>query len=462
MTRKIFTCTCQAISRDNLENWPIYLVQELLPRHLQIIFEINQQHLDSIRKFGNKDLEVLRELSLVEEGEVKRIRMSHLALICTSKFNGVSIAQTQALKDKVFYPAVENNVCAFSTVTDGIDLRRWMLGANRALPTLITDAIGPKWMKSPQELIKLIDYCDDSEFLFRIEEAKYAAKKRFAYFYQQKCGISVEPGFFFDVQACRIHPSRRQALHILSILDRYLKIKKGEDFGFPRLHIFAGKASPSDHLAKQNILLINIVADLINADSAVADKLRVAFVPDYGMSWAEYLVPAADLAEYLTTPGLQASSSSILPFAVNGAAVIHSKAGLYTELSQRMGPGNIITFGKTLAELQALKGYSAWDERSKNERLRAIFEFLEQNLSSIPNGTGLYPLLSTLSDSDQNFVLLDFDEYIAQQEAIDGYFLDKTGWVGRGIKNIANSGWFSCDNTVESYVKDIWNIEAIK
>ncbi len=460
ITRNIFAYTSNAVLRDNLELWPVYKIGQTLPRIMQIIFDINQIHLDSLRsRYGNNN-EVLRNLSLIEEGEVKRIRFADLAVLGSHSVNGVSVAQTDILKKLIFpqfslyYPE------KFSCKTLGVSHRRWLLCANRPLSDLITRTIGDGWIRKPENLSRLEKYSGDQRLLKEFCHVKEKSKIALCREIKDQFGIILDHKMLFDIQSRSIHTAKRQVLNILHVLHRYLQIKKGDSLRCPRVHLFAGKASPSDFLAKQIIHLINVVADLVNNDPDVKDQMKVIFIPNFGMSWAEKIIPAADLSEQISTATLEASGTFNMKFAFNGALTIASRSGSNVEMIQRLGEENIFAFGRSAEELLALNHYNPQTVIAGDNRLQAIFSFLDSYLPKIQDGSAIYPLISSLRDSDRQFALLDFNDYVGRQQAIDELYHDSVAWAKKSLYNIARIGWFSSDRTVEEYAQDIWKVNV--
>jgi starch phosphorylase len=453
ITSRVFAYTSHAVSRENLENWPVYLMEQIVPRNMQIIFEINQRFLDTIRPAIGSD-ELIRDLSIVEEGEVKRVKMAHLAVLGAHTINGVSLVQSSLLKTKVFAPLSDHCGATFLNVTNGIAHRRWVASTNRPLAELITEAIGEQWQRDAERLRDLERFAGDAAFLERLGAVKRAAKTRLAAALERCCNERVDPESLFDVQCKKIHPYKRQTLNLFATLDRYLALLNGEaDFG-PRTHLFAGKAAPSDHLAKQIIHLINVLAEVINGDARVKDRLRIVFVPDYGISWAEYLIPAADLSEQIATPALEASGTSNMKLALNGALTIASKSGSNVEMIERIGEENLFVFG---ASENKRASYQEIERIIANEpRLSAIYEFLERLLPTVADGGAIYPLLASLRDSDEFRVLRDFGDYADKQRQVDRLYAQQTTWREMCLKNIARIGWFSSDRAVREYEAKIW------
>jgi starch phosphorylase len=265
----------------------------------------------------------------------------------------------------------------------------------------------------------------------------------------------------FDVQCKKIHPYKRQLLHLLNVLTRYLRIKDGRGDVHPRVHLFAGKASPSDRLPKQIVQLITSVADLVNNDPRMKNRMQVLFVPDYGISWAERMIPAADLSEQISTVHLEACGTANMKFALNGAVTVAARAGSNIEMIEMLGDDDIFVFGRAIEELPAADSYHPWELVEAQPELSRVLDFLEKHLARLPSGYGVYPLLSTTRDVDEYFVLLDYADYVAAQDRIDETYPDRTRWAKASLRNIARIGWFSNDRTVGEYARDIWKVSAL-
>lgn len=461
ITSNVFAYTSNAVSKDNLETWPVYKVNQIFPRHMQIIFDINQFHLDSVRTCFSTDPEVVRSLSLIEEGEIKRIRLANLAVVGSFSVNGVSKIQSEILQKKLFPIYSQYNPQKFCNKTVGVAHRRWLLCANPKLSDLITSAIGDKWIKDPEKLSELEKYVDDAQFMKSFAEVKQNAKAQLSSQIREKCQFDPDETVMFDIQSGKIHPCKRHLLHVFNILHRYLLIKSGSSVVVPRLHIFSGKASPSDLLAKQIIQLINVTADLVNNDPDVNNKMKVLFVPNFGMSWAEKMVPAADLSEQISTASLEACGIFNMMYAFNGALTIASRSGSNVELVEKTGEDNIFIFGKDSEFVSSIQNYRPSELLASDPNLQKIFTLLDKYVSQIPEGSSIYPLISSLRDSDRYFVLVDFNDYIKQQEMVDTLFTDKNLWMKKSLLNIARVGWFSSDRVAAEYIRDIWKVPAL-
>jgi glycogen phosphorylase len=459
ITKRVFSYTSHAVSKESLETWPVYMMAQMLPRHLEIIYEINQKHLDEVRTRWSNREDLIRDVSVIQEGEVKRVRLASLALLGSYCVNGVSAEQTTQLTAKV-HPEFNFIVPEkFQNKTNGIAHRRWILSANRSLSELITKAIGDSWIRRCEDLKKLEPFSQRDDFIRNFARMRTLAKEEYSLFVKKQYGFSIDPEALFDVHCKKIHPYKRQVLQVLHLLSRYLRIKNGEPVSVSRVAIFAGKAAPSDQLAKQIIKLINTAAVIINEDPAMRGKLSVIFLPDYDVTLAERIVPAADLSEQIATPGQEACGTGNMKFAINGAITIASKGGSNLELIQRIGEENVIVFGKGLAELPDFRQYQPYDLLRSHKHLLSIFSLLEDQVARMPrNGLSIKPLLATLKDSDQYLVLFDFDAFIQAQNRVDDLYKDRENWWKKSILSIARSGWFSIDRTVSEYARDIWKV----
>lgn len=458
ITRNVFAFTSNAVLKENLESWPVYKVAQILPRHMQILFDINQIYLEDIRQNYSADSEVVRDLSLIEEGEVKRIRLANLAVLSSFSVNGVSREQSEILKRRLFPAYATHFPEKFCNKTVGISHRRWLLCANPDLSNLITSAIGDKWIVNPMELMSLEKFADDSQFLKTLQQIKQQAKDRLAESLKTISVSIADSTVMYDIQCGKIHPYKRQVLHILHILHRYLQIKSGVKLKCKRLHVLAGKASPSDFLAKQIIHLINVTKELINKDPEVNEQMQVVFVPNFGMSWAERVVTSADLSEHIATASLEAAGTFNMKFAFNGAYSISSRCGSNLELAEKVGLENISLFGKTSDALHNIGSYKPQEYLLADSRLKNIFELLETHLTSLSDGSAIYPLISSLRDTDRYFVLIDFDDYLQKQDAIEQLYSDPQKWSRACLMNIARAGYFSSDRTTLEYAHDIWKV----
>jgi starch phosphorylase len=461
ITRNVFAYTSYAVLRENLETWPVYKVAQMLPRHMQIIFEINQVHLEEIRKNYTTDPEMVRELSLIEEGEVKRIRLANLAVLGAFAVNGVSTEQTEIVKKKLFPQYARYLPQKFCNLSTGIAHRRWMLCANSQLSELINSTIGDKWTTKPEELLKLEAFSKDSTFLDAFCLLKKNAKKKLIDQMKLKDKTFSYESVLYDIQCGKIHPYKRQVLHIFNILHRYIKIKRGEKPKTKRLHVFAGKSSPSDFLAKQIVHLINVTSDLVNNDPDMQDHMKVVFIPNFGMSWAESLVSSADISEQISTASMEAAATFNMKFAFNGALTVGSRSGTNIEIAGKIGIENMFIFGMSGSALLEMGQSKPSDIINADPRLCEIFRLLDETLTELPDGAAIFPLISTLRDLDRFFILTDFSDYLRIQELVDSEYSDSHKWAQKCILNIARIGWFSSDRTVREYADTIWKVPSL-
>ncbi len=459
ITTNVFAYTSHAVSREGLESWPLYLLTQVLPRHMEIIYEINQNNLDRVReKYGNNN-DFIRELSVIQEGEVKRVKLGNLAMTGSYIVNGVSASQTELLKTTVFpeFASIDpRKICA---KTNGVSHRRWLLAANRPMADLIPSIVGDGWVREPSQLVQLESKANDEGVISAMLGVRNAAKKSLAETIKKLTGVAVDPAMMFDVQCKKIHQYKRQVLHVLFVLSRYLRIKNGGAVAAPRVHVFSGKAAPSDHLAKQIIRLIHIAASIVNNDPLVKDRMKVVYLPDYGVSLAEKIVPATDLSEQIATPGQEASGTGNLKFAINGSLLMASKSGTNIEIIERVGEENSFVFGRCAQELPSYSQYQPYNLISADPDLSAIFKLIETcDSKAVQGGNSIRPLLSSLMDSDRYFVLLDFHDYLKKQDEADILFNNKKQWMKRGLVNVSRCGYFSIDRTIAEYARDIWKV----
>jgi starch phosphorylase len=460
-----FAYTNHTLLPEALETWPIDLLGRLLPRHLEIIYEINRRFVETIRRDhpGKPELEV--ELSLIQEGSMRRIRMAHLAVVGSHAVNGVAELHTAILRkgafrsfDRVFPDRILN-------VTNGITPRRWLIQANPRLAQLITSAIGPEWIQDLGKLEKLVPYADDGEFRNAWINTKRENKRRLARYVLRKTGVGINPDTLFDVQVKRIHEYKRQLLCALHLVTLYNRIKSGSEKSFtPRTVIFAGKAAPAYHQAKRIIKLITSVAEVVNRDPDIHGKLRAVFLPNYCVSQAEKIIPAADLSEQISTAGMEASGTGNMKLALNGALTIGTLDGANVEILDAVGPGNIFIFGLNSEEVASLRTGAYYPRRYYEEdaELHAVLDMIGSGSFS-PRDTRLFsPIIRALLDQGDYYMLLaDYRSYVTTQEEVSRLFQNPEEWARRSILNTANMGRFSSDRAVLKYASRIWNVQPI-
>jgi len=461
ITRKTFSYTNHTLLPEALESWPVPLFERLLPRHMQIVYAINSRLLAEARRKGGMDDRAIGTISLIDEGGERRVRMGNLAFAGSHSVNGVSALHTDLMKQTVFadfhrlYPDRINNK------TNGVTFRRWLMQCNPGLFALIREAIGDKFMDDSEALRELDAFANDSAFQEKFMAVKRANKEELSNLLRRRINARLDPAALFDVQIKRIHEYKRQLLNIIEAVSLYDQIRSHPEKSWvPRVKLFGGKAAPSYHNAKLIIKLANDVARVINHDPAVQGLLKVQFVPNYNVSMAEMMIPAADLSEQISTAGMEASGTGNMKFAVNGALTIGTLDGANVEMRDHVGPENIIIFGLTAEEVNV--------RRAEGYNPRAVIEAsaeLSQALTAIRSGvfspgdpdryTGL---VDGIYDHDWFMVAADFDSYASAQRSVDTIWNDSAEWASKAIYNVARMGWFSSDRTIREYAKDIWKI----
>ncbi|RJQ55738.1 MAG: glycogen/starch/alpha-glucan phosphorylase [Nitrospiraceae bacterium] len=459
-----FGYTNHTVMPEALEKWPVSMFENLLPRHLQIIYEINRRFLEEINWRFPGDFEKRKRMSLIEEGDEKMIRMAHLAIVGSHSVNGVSKLHTEILKDRIFKDFYDMFPERFNNKTNGITPRRWLRKANPLLSDLITEYIGDKWIADLDELKKLVPLSGDKEFRERWMDAKTENKKRLAEYIFKKNRIRVDAGSMFDVQVKRVHEYKRQLLNVLHVVTLYNRIRRGKDENVsPRTVIFSGKAAPSYRMAKLVIKLIHSVANVVNHSKETGERLKVVFLCNYNVSLAERIIPAADLSEQISTAGTEASGTGNMKLSLNGAMTIGTLDGANIEIMEEVGKDNIFIFGLTPEEVLELRG-SGYNPRlyyEKDQELREVLDMIGNGYFS-PENPGLFkPVIdSLLYHGDTYMVLADYKSYIDCQKEAGNLYKDKHEWAGKSILNVANMGRFSSDRTILEYAKEIWGIDT--
>ena len=463
---KTFAYTNHTVLPEALEAWPVRLISKLLPRHMEIIYEINRRFLSMVEKQYPDNPELLRRVSIIEDGPEQRVRMAHLAIVGSHTVNGVAALHSRIIKEKLFKDFDIIFPGKIINVTNGVTPRRWVLQANPALSSLITDTIGPDWITDLDQLKKLIPHADSAEFREKWRQVKLRNKARLVKYIKRKVNTDVNPDTLFDVHVKRIHEYKRQLLNIFHVITLYNRIKKDPAKEIvPRTVIFGGKAAPSYVQAKLIIKLINSVADIVNNDPDVNQKLEVVFLPNYCVSQAEKIIPATDLSEQISTAGLEASGTGNMKFALNGALTIGTLDGANIEMMEEVGEDNIFIFGLTAKEVEKKRaqGYDPWHYYNSDEELRTTLDMVRLN-HFIPEEPNLFlPIWDSLMAlGDKYFVLADFRAFIQAQDKVRALYLDQEQWTRCSILNTANMGKFSSDRAVREYARDIWNIEISK
>ncbi len=464
LVTRTFAYTNHTLLPEALEKWSVPLFEKVLPRHLQIIFEINKRFMHDLDQKWPGDSHKKHILSIIEEGHTQMVRMAHLSVVGSYSVNGVAALHTQLLKSDLFpefdalYPKKFNNK------TNGITPRRWLLACNPRLSELITSKIGHGWERNLDLLRKLEPYADDAQFQKDFMAVKRANKIDLAEIIHQLCGVVVNPDALFDVQIKRLHEYKRQHLNLLHILALYRRLLQNPDLDIvPRVFIFAAKAAPGYDLAKCIIKAINAVGAHINADKRIKDKLKVVFLPNYRVSLAQRIVPAADLSEQISTAGKEASGTGNMKLSLNGALTIGTLDGANVEIREEVGPENFFLFGMTTEEVAALwkRGYRPHDFYDADPELKAVVDWIGSNFFT-PDEPGALTLLSdNLIHSDPFMCLPDFQAYCDCQKKVDTAFKNKTEWSRMAILNTARMGKFSSDRTIAEYASDIWKLNPV-
>lgn len=463
LVTKTFAYTNHTLLPEALEKWSVGLFQKVLPRHLQIIFEINKLFLEEVEARWPGDTAKKQILSLIEEGPTQMVRMAHLSVVGSHSVNGVAALHTELLKKDLFpefdllYPGKFNNK------TNGITPRRWLLACNPRLSDLITSKIGHGWERDLDKLRELEAYADNEEFKSAFMHVKHANKVDLARIIKESCDVSVDPSALFDVQIKRLHEYKRQHLNLLHILALYRRLLQDPSLDItPRVFVFAAKAAPGYDLAKCIIKAINSVGKVINNDKRISDRLKVVFLPNYRVSLAQRIVPAADLSEQISTAGKEASGTGNMKLALNGALTIGTLDGANVEIREEVGDDNIFIFGMTVEEVNALwkRGYNPQDYYNADEELRAVVDWVGSNYFTPDEPHGVLSMLrDNLYYSDPFLCLPDFRSYSDCQKRVDATFRDKDKWAKMAILNTARVGKFSSDRTIMEYARDIWQLE---
>ncbi len=464
ITVKTFGYTNHTLMPEALEKWPVPLLEKVLPRHLQIIYEINHRFLQKVVATFPNDLDKVSKMSLVEESSPKQIKMANLAIVGSHAVNGVSELHTRLLKERVFKDFVDIYPNKFTNKTNGITQRRWLLMSNPLLARLITDTIGDGWIRNLDELRKLEKYADNSQFQKKFSEVKHKNKERLAQYIRKKTGEVVDPSTLFDVQVKRLHEYKRQLLNAMHIITLYHRIKANPSIKIvPRTFIFGAKAAPSYTQAKHIIKLINSLGDRINSDPDVNGRIKVVFVPDYDVSLAEIIIPAADVSEQISTAGTEASGTGNMKLALNGAITVGTWDGANIEIAQEVGLENVFIFGYRAEQIARMRSsYNPMSFVERDNELKEVLNSLAGNEFS-PETPGLFNCLyKALTEfGDYYFLLADYRPYLKCQQKVSEAFLDKAKWIRMSILNVARMGKFSSDRTIKEYVRDIWHIHPL-
>jgi len=465
ITVKTFGYTNHTVVPEALEEWSVSILEKLLPRHLQIIYEINQRFLDEVRSNYTNDDNVISDLSIIREGNDKKVKMANLAIIGSHKVNGVAQLHSNILKNNIFPHFNKLYPKKFINITNGITPRRWLKTASPLLSNMITDRIGDKWIKNLDDLRRLEPYSENAQFLDDLRSVKWLNKKILANYIEKEFEIKVNLDSMFDVQIKRFHEYKRQLLNVLHIITLYNRIKDNPKADWtPRTVIFAGKAAPAYYTAKLIIKLICNVADVINKDKTIGDKLKVFFLKDYSVSLAEKIIPATELSQQISTAGLEASGTGNMKFALNGALTIGTMDGANIEIREEVGDENIFIFGLLSNEVVNLKnnGYNPHEYYERIPELKRIIDMINNNYFSIFEPGIFYPLTEQLLNGDYYCLFADYESYIATQDQVSNLYKDTNAWTKKSLFNIARMGKFSSDRSITEYAKNIWDVKPVK
>jgi starch phosphorylase len=469
ITTKTLGYTNHTVLPEALERWPVWLVEKVLPRHLQIIYEINSRFLNEVRqRFGN-DAARSSRMSIIEEGSDRRVRMATLAVVGSHSVNGVAQLHSDILKNQLFRDFAEMWPQKFNNKTNGVTQRRWLLKCNPPLSKLINDAIGESWITDLFQLRRLIPFAKDRGFCDKWRAAKRTGKDRLIQVISEQyekrgTPLTVSPDSMFDCQVKRMHEYKRQLLNLLGVITHYNRLKDGAGaHATPRTVIFGGKAAPGYFMAKHIIRLINAVAEVVNNDAATRDLLKVVFLADYRVSLAERIFPAADLSEQISTAGTEASGTGNMKFAMNGAVTIGTMDGANIEIREEVGDDNIFIFGLTAEQVAALRSrYNPWDYYNRLPELRRTLDMIRDGTFSRNDRLLFRPIFDSLLEGGDRYMLLaDFEAYANCQRSVGEAYHDPDRWTRMSIMNVANMGKFSSDRSIKEYCDQIWGVVAV-
>ena len=466
LAQQIFSYTNHTLMSEALETWTVEMLGRILPRHLMIIFDINNEFLSMVAQKFENDNDLLRRVSLVDEAGERRVRMAYLAVVASHKVNGVSELHSELMKESIFADFARIFPERFTNVTNGITPRRWLSQANPFLSELIDDRIGKNWRRHFEEIGRLKPYANDPAFLGSFKAVKRQNKQRLARWVRNVLNVNLNPDSLFDVQIKRIHEYKRQLLNVLHVITRYNQIKANPDVNWvPRSIIFAGKAASAYQMAKDIIKLINDVAVKVNNDRDIGDKLKVVFIPNYGVSLAEMIIPAADLSEQISMAGTEASGTGNMKLAANGALTIGTLDGANIEIMERVGSDNIFIFGNTAEQVEQIKANN-YQPREYYERIPELKQALDQIRDGFfsPDEPGRFRAIydSLINYGDRYLVLADYESYMATQRQVDTLYRQTIRWDTKAIANVAGVGYFSADRAISEYARNIWNVEPIE
>ena len=465
VTRRIFSYTCHTLMSEALETWPVEMMAKILPRHLQMIFEINDHFLEYVKTYVTTDMEFIRRVSLIEEGHQRKVRMGWLSVVGSHKVNGVAAIHSDLMVSSTFADFARIYPERFTNVTNGITPRRWLAVANPKLAALFDQYIGSEWRCDLSQIEKLKAFADKGEFKRAVADIKYDNKVKLAQYVKKTLNIDLDPHALFDVQVKRIHEYKRQMLNVLHIIARYNEMLAHPEKDWqPRVFILAGKAASAYYAAKQTIRLINDVANVINNDERLKGRLKVVFIPNYSVSLAQLIIPAADISEQISLAGTEASGTSNMKFALNGALTLGTLDGANVEILDNVGKDHIFIFGNTVEQVEALRreGYRPFDYYQNDEQLREVIDQIIRGDFSPEEPNRYHSLIQGLQYHDYYQSFADFRSYVEVQKAVDKKYQDRDAWIASTIQNMVNMGFFSSDRTILEYAKNIWKIEPLK
>lgn len=465
VTRRIFSYTCHTLMSEALETWPVEMMAKILPRHLQMIFEINDHFLEYVKTYVTTDMDFIRRVSLIEEGYQRKVRMGWLSVVGSHKVNGVAAIHSDLMVTSTFADFARIYPERFTNVTNGVTPRRWLAVANPKLAALFDQYIGSEWRCDLSQIEKLKAFADKGEFKRAVADIKYDNKVKLAQYVKKTLDIDLDPHALFDVQVKRIHEYKRQMLNVLHIIARYNEMLAHPEKDWqPRVFILAGKAASAYYAAKQTIRLINDVANIINNDERLKGRLKVVFIPNYSVSLAQLIIPAADISEQISLAGTEASGTSNMKFALNGALTLGTLDGANVEILDNVGEDHIFIFGNTVEQVEALRreGYRPFDYYQNDEQLREVIDQIIRGDFSPEEPNRYHSLIQGLQYHDYYQSFADFRSYVEAQKAVEKKYQDRDVWIASTIQNMVNMGFFSSDRTILEYAKNIWKIEPLK
>ena len=465
VTRRIFSYTCHTLMSEALETWPVEMMAKILPRHLQMIFEINDHFLEYVKTYVTTDMDFIRRVSLIEEGYQRKVRMGWLSVVGSHKVNGVAAIHSDLMVTSTFADFARIYPERFTNVTNGVTPRRWLAVANPKLAALFDQYIGSEWRCDLSQIEKLKAFADKGEFKRAVADIKYDNKVKLAQYVKKTLNIDLDPHALFDVQVKRIHEYKRQMLNVLHIIARYNEMLAHPEKDWqPRVFILAGKAASAYYAAKQTIRLINDVANVINNDERLKGRLKVVFIPNYSVSLAQLIIPTADISEQISLAGTEASGTSNMKFALNGALTLGTLDGANVEILDNVGKDHIFIFGNTVEQVEALRreGYRPFDYYQNDEQLREVIDQIIRGDFSPEEPNRYHSLIQGLQYHDYYQSFADFRSYVEVQKAVDKKYQDRDAWIASTIQNMVNMGFFSSDRTILEYAKNIWKIEPLK